>query len=73
VLEVEMEDHLGYTKHESEGRNMGNSRSGTRSKMVLTEVVEVEVEVEVEVPRDREGAFEPPPGDASSLEHLPDG
>jgi transposase-like protein len=55
ALEVEMEDHLGYAKHAPEGRDRGNSRNGTRSKTVLTEVGEVELEV----PRDREGSFEP--------------
>lgn len=55
ALEVEMEDHLGYPKHASEGRDRGNSRNGTRSKTVLTEVGEVEISV----PRDRDGSFEP--------------
>jgi putative transposase len=55
ALEVEMEDHLGYAKHAPEGRDRGNSRNGTRSKRVLTEVGEVELEV----PRDRGGSFEP--------------
>jgi putative transposase len=55
ALEVEMEDHLGYPKHAPAGRDKGNSRNGSRSKTVLTEVGEVEVEV----PRDRDGSFEP--------------
>ena len=55
ALEVEMEDHLGYAKHAPEGRDKGNSRNGTRSKTVLTEVGEVELDV----PRDRAGSFEP--------------
>jgi putative transposase len=55
ALEVEMEDHLGYAKHAPEGRDRANSRNGTRSKTVLTEVGEVELEV----PRDRDGSFEP--------------
>jgi len=55
ALEVEMEDHLGYAKHAPEGRDKGNSRNGTRSKTVLTEVGEVEIDV----PRDREGSFGP--------------
>jgi len=38
VFEVEMEDHLGYPKHAPEGRDRGNSRNGTRSKTLLTEV-----------------------------------
>ncbi len=32
VLEEEMADHLGYDKHAVEGRNRGNSRSGTRPR-----------------------------------------
>src|SRR5512133_553119 len=55
ALEVEMEDRLGYAKHAPEGRNRGNSRNGSRSKTVLTEVGEVEIAV----PRDREGLVEP--------------
>jgi len=55
ALEVEIEDHLGYAKHAPEGRNFANSRNGSRSKTVLTEVGEVEIDV----PRDREGTFEP--------------
>ena len=54
-LEVEMSEHLGYDKHAVEGRNRGNSRNGTRSKTVLTEVGPVEMVV----PRDRDGTFEP--------------
>ncbi|MGE0136875.1 MAG: IS256 family transposase [Ilumatobacteraceae bacterium] len=54
-LEVEMEEHLGYAKHAAEGRNHGNSRNGTRSKTVITEIGPVEIEV----PRDREGSFDP--------------
>lgn len=54
-LEVEMEDHVGYAKHAVEGRNHGNSRNGTRSKTVITEIGPVEIEV----PRDRDGTFEP--------------
>jgi transposase-like protein len=55
ALEAELDEHLGYPKHAVEGRNSGNSRNGSRSKTVLTEVGEVELEV----PRDREGSFEP--------------
>lgn len=54
-LEVEMADHLGYDKHAVEGRDGGNSRNGTRSKTVLTEIGPVEIDV----PRDRDGSFEP--------------
>ena len=38
-----------------EGRNGANSRNGTRSKTVLTEVGPVEIDV----PRDRDGTFDP--------------
>ena len=55
ALEAELDEHLGYPKHAVEGRNRGNSRNGTRSKTVLTEVGEIELEV----PRDRDGSFEP--------------
>ncbi len=55
ALEGEITDHLGYDKHDPAGRNSGNSRNGTRSKTVLTEVGPVEVKV----PRDVEGSFEP--------------
>ena len=54
-LEVEVEEHLGYEKHAAEGRNLGNSRNGTRSKTVLTEIGPVEVDV----PRDRDSSFDP--------------
>jgi len=54
-LEVEMDEHLGYTKHDSAGRDGGNSRNGTRSKTVITEVGPVDIDV----PRDRDSSFEP--------------
>lgn len=44
-LEVEMDEHLGYPKHASEGRNSGNSRNGTRSKTVITEIGPIELDV----------------------------
>ena len=55
ALEAEITDHLGYDKHDPMGRNGGNSRNGTRSKTVLTEIGPVQIEV----PRDRDGTFEP--------------
>jgi putative transposase len=54
-LEAEITEHLGYGKHDPEGRNGGNSRNGTRTKTVTTEVGPVELAV----PRDRDGSFEP--------------
>ena len=38
ALEAEMAEHLGYDKHDPMGRNGGNSRNGTRTKTVLTEI-----------------------------------
>jgi putative transposase len=45
ALDAEMDEHLGYEKHDPAGRNSGNSRNGTRSKTVLTEIGPVEIEV----------------------------
>jgi putative transposase len=55
ALEGEMTEHLGYEKHDPEGKNTGNSRNGKGRKRVLTD----NGELEVEVPRDRTGEFEP--------------
>ena len=33
-----MSEHLGYDKHDPAGRDGGNSRNGTRTKTVLTEI-----------------------------------
>ncbi len=37
ALEGELDDHLGYGKHDVAGRDGGNSRDGHRAKTVLTE------------------------------------
>ncbi len=55
ALEAEMSEHLGYEPHDPAGHNSGNSRNGTRTKTVLTDIGPVEVDV----PRDRTGDFEP--------------
>lgn len=55
ALEGEITDHLGYEKHDPAGKNNGNSRNGTRTKTVLTDVGPVEVKV----PRDTAGSFDP--------------
>jgi putative transposase len=54
-LNVELAEHLGYQPHAVEGRGTGNSRNGTYSKTVTTDVGPVEVDM----PRDRLGTFEP--------------
>ena len=55
ALEGELDDHLGYDKHDPAGRNGGNSRNGHRAKTVLTDTGPVEISV----PRDRDSSFEP--------------
>ena len=55
ALDAEMTEHLGYEKHDAAGRGSGNSRNGTRSKTVLTEIGPVEIDV----PRDLDSSFAP--------------
>jgi putative transposase len=56
ALDEEMSEHLGYDKHETAGRNGGNSRNGKRSKTLLTSS---SGDVQIDMPRDRDGTFEP--------------
>src|SRR5690348_18155232 len=53
ALEGELDDHLGYAKHDPAGRDGGNSRNGHRAKTVITEAGPVEIDV----PRDRDASF----------------
>lgn len=55
MLEAELDDHLGYEKHDISGVNTGNSRNGKKAKLVKTKMGEVSIEV----PRDRNSSFEP--------------
>lgn len=55
ALEGELDDHLGYARHDPAGRDSGNSRNGHRAKTVLTDGGPVEISV----PRDRDASFEP--------------
>ena len=55
ALDGEITDHVGYDKHDPAGKGSGNSRNGSRTKTVLTDVGPVEVRV----PRDVAGTFEP--------------
>jgi putative transposase len=55
MLEAEMEEHLGYEKHNVEGNNSGNSRNGYNRKTITSDYGESEIAV----PRDRNGDFEP--------------
>lgn len=56
ALDEELNEHLGYDKHDPVGRGSGNSRNGTRSKTVVTDNVGA---IQIDVPRDRNGTFEP--------------
>ncbi len=55
ALDGEITDHVGYDKNDPAGRGSGNTRNGSRTKTVLTDVGPVEVRV----PRDAAGTFEP--------------
>ena len=55
MLEAEMEEHLGYEKHNIVGNNSGNSRNGFNRKTIKSELGETEIAV----PRDRNGEFSP--------------
>jgi transposase-like protein len=55
ALEGELDDHLGYGKHDPAGRDGANSRNGRRVKTVVTDVGPVQLDV----PRDRDGSFSP--------------
>ena len=55
IFEAELEDHLGYKKHSSEGDNSGNSRNGYHQKTIKTRFGEAEIDI----PRDRNGEYEP--------------
>ena len=53
MLESEMEEHLGYEKHNNTGDNSGNSRNGYNYKTITSDYGESEIVV----PRDRNGEF----------------
>lgn len=56
MLQAELEEHLGYSKHSTEGYNSGNSRNGSFPKTITTENVG---DVVLNIPRDRNGEFQP--------------
>ncbi|WP_078429611.1 IS256 family transposase [Alkalihalobacterium alkalinitrilicum] len=55
VFEAEIENQLGYKKHESQGDHTGNSRNGYSKKTLKTKFGNTKLEV----PRDRNGEYEP--------------
>lgn len=55
AMQVEMNEHLGYEKHDASGDNSGNSRNGSSGKTLKGDFGELPIEV----PRDRNSEFEP--------------
>jgi len=55
MLESEMDEHLGYEKHNNTGDHTGNSRNGYNKKTIISDYGEAEIAI----PRDRNGSFEP--------------
>ena len=55
VFEAEIEDHLGYSKHNVLGNYTGNSRNGFKPKNIKTKFGNIPLEI----PRDRNGQYEP--------------
>lgn len=53
--EAEIDEHLGYTKHDNAGDNSGNNRNGYSKKTVKSRFGESEIQI----PRNRNGTFEP--------------
>ena len=55
MLEAEMDEHLGYEKHDNTGDHSGNSRNGYNKKTIISDYGESEIAI----PRDRNGEFLP--------------
>jgi putative transposase len=52
---AELTHHLGYEKHSAQGKGSGNSRNGTTSKTLKSDLGDISIDT----PRDRNGDFEP--------------
>ena len=55
MLEAEIEDNLGYSKHNYKEKITNNSRNGHSNKTVRSEYGTIDLDI----PRDRNGEFEP--------------
>ena len=55
ALNAEMDEHLGYAKHEAKDRGTGNSRNGSLNKRLKGD----HGDIGIESPRDRDASFEP--------------
>ena len=54
-LQAELTDHVGYEKGAAEAGEFTNSRNGTSTKTIASEIGDIELAI----PRDREGSFTP--------------
>jgi len=55
MLKAEMDEHLGYEKHQSKEKLRDNSRNGYSSKTLKTNIGNIPLDV----PRDRDSSFDP--------------
>jgi putative transposase len=55
MLRAELDEHLGYEKHDQSPKETGNRRNGTSAKTIRGH----SGEMALHVPRDREGSYEP--------------
>lgn len=55
ALNAELDEHLGYEKHDPAGNNTGNSRNGSTAKRLKGQ----HGEITIESPRDRNSSFAP--------------
>ena len=70
LLKGELDEHLGYKKHDAAGIRSGNSRNGYTPKTVKTK----KGTIVIDVPRDRNGTYEPKliPKHKRTLDHIED-
>jgi putative transposase len=55
MLKAELDDHLGYEKHQARAKPGDNSRNGFSKKTLKTNIGDIPLDV----PRDRESSFDP--------------
>lgn len=55
MLQAEMDEHLGYKKHDYQNKSTDNTRNGKSSKKVKSEYGNIKINI----PRDRNSDFEP--------------
>ena len=66
AMNAELNEHLGYGRHDPAGYNSGNSRNGTTKKKLKGDFGEMDLET----PRDRNGTFRAKDGrEASDAVH----